>query len=34
MTFEDRPGEAWKREPSVVTFRVAPHQDIVRLTHG
>lgn len=30
LTFEDSPNE--DREPSVVTFLVAPHQDIVRLT--
>jgi uncharacterized protein YndB with AHSA1/START domain/DNA-binding transcriptional ArsR family regulator len=30
ITFEDDPGPA--REPSVVTFLVEPHQDIVRLT--
>src|SRR4051794_13891729 len=30
ITFEDDPGSS--REPSVVTFLVEPHQDIVRLT--
>ena len=30
MTFEDSPDE--EREPSVVTFLVEPHEDIVRLT--
>ena len=30
VTFEDSPDE--EREPSVVTFLVEPHQDIVRLT--
>ena len=30
ITFEDDPGS--RREPSVVTFLVEPHQDIVRLT--
>ena len=30
MTFEDSPDE--QREPSVVTFLVEPHEDIVRLT--
>ncbi|MBM0240035.1 SRPBCC domain-containing protein [Micromonospora sp. ATA32] len=30
ITFEDSPNE--EREPSVVTFLVEPHQDIVRLT--
>jgi uncharacterized protein YndB with AHSA1/START domain/DNA-binding transcriptional ArsR family regulator len=30
ITFEDSPNE--KREPSVVTFTVEPHEDIVRLT--
>lgn len=30
ITFEDRPEE--EREPSVVTFLVEPHRDIVRLT--
>lgn len=32
ITFEDSPEEAAAREPSVVTFHVEPHQDIVRLT--
>lgn len=32
ITFEDRPDAAAPREPSVVTFLVEPHQDIVRLT--
>jgi uncharacterized protein YndB with AHSA1/START domain len=32
ITFEDSPDEAAQREPSVVTFLVEPHQDIVRLT--
>lgn len=32
LTFEDSPEEAAGREPSVVTFRVEPHEDIVRLT--
>jgi uncharacterized protein YndB with AHSA1/START domain len=30
ITFEDSPDE--EREPSVVTFLVEPHQEIVRLT--
>ncbi|MEV6008060.1 metalloregulator ArsR/SmtB family transcription factor [Streptomyces sp. NPDC051976] len=32
ITFEDQPGAESPREPSVVTFLVEPHQDIVRLT--
>ena len=32
ITFEDSPDESSQREPSVVTFLVEPHQDIVRLT--
>jgi uncharacterized protein YndB with AHSA1/START domain/DNA-binding transcriptional ArsR family regulator len=32
ITFEDAPGAESPREPSVVTFLVEPHQDIVRLT--
>ena len=32
ITFEDSPGAEPPREPSVVTFLVEPHQDIVRLT--
>ena len=32
ITFEDSPDTEPKREPSVVTFLVEPHQDIVRLT--
>jgi len=32
ITFEDAPEAALQREPSVVTFLVEPHQDIVRLT--
>jgi len=32
ITFEDAPDAAESREPSVVTFLVEPHQDIVRLT--
>ena len=32
ITFEDNPGVDPPREPSVVTFLVEPHQDIVRLT--
>jgi uncharacterized protein YndB with AHSA1/START domain/DNA-binding transcriptional ArsR family regulator len=32
ITFEDDPDAATPREPSVVTFLVEPHQDIVRLT--
>lgn len=32
ITFEDDPGVDPPREPSVVTFLVEPHQDIVRLT--
>ncbi|MFB4305871.1 ArsR/SmtB family transcription factor [Actinomadura sp. GTD37] len=32
ITFEDDPDTAPPREPSVVTFLVEPHQDIVRLT--
>ncbi len=32
VTFEDAPDAAPPREPSVVTFRVEPHHDIVRLT--
>jgi uncharacterized protein YndB with AHSA1/START domain len=32
ITFEDDPGAEMPREPSVVTFLVEPHQDIVRLT--
>ncbi|WP_055712174.1 ArsR/SmtB family transcription factor [Streptomyces torulosus] len=32
ITFEDTPDPASPREPSVVTFLVEPHHDIVRLT--
>ncbi|MEY9938836.1 uncharacterized protein YndB with AHSA1/START domain/DNA-binding transcriptional ArsR family regulator [Streptacidiphilus sp. MAP5-52] len=32
ITFEDKPEAELEREPSVVTFLVEPHQDIVRLT--
>jgi uncharacterized protein YndB with AHSA1/START domain/DNA-binding transcriptional ArsR family regulator len=32
ITFEDAPDTETPREPSVVTFLVEPHQDIVRLT--
>jgi uncharacterized protein YndB with AHSA1/START domain len=32
ITFEDTPDPESPREPSVVTFLVEPHQDIVRLT--
>jgi uncharacterized protein YndB with AHSA1/START domain/DNA-binding transcriptional ArsR family regulator len=32
ITFEDTPDAEAPREPSVVTFLVEPHQDIVRLT--
>lgn len=32
ITFEDSPDAETPREPSVVTFFVEPHQDIVRLT--
>lgn len=32
ITFEDDPDTEPQREPSVVTFAVEPHQDIVRLT--
>lgn len=32
LTFEDSPDAQSRREPSVVTFLVEPHQDIVRLT--
>ncbi|MFB4296153.1 ArsR/SmtB family transcription factor [Actinomadura sp. NTSP31] len=32
VTFEDAPDAEGTREPSVVTFLVEPHQDIVRLT--
>jgi uncharacterized protein YndB with AHSA1/START domain/DNA-binding transcriptional ArsR family regulator len=32
VTFEDAPDAAPQREPSVVTFLVEPHHDIVRLT--
>jgi uncharacterized protein YndB with AHSA1/START domain/DNA-binding transcriptional ArsR family regulator len=32
ITFEDRPEAELEREPSVVTFLVEPHQEIVRLT--
>jgi hypothetical protein len=32
ITFEDSPGSEPPRDPSVVTFLVEPHQDIVRLT--
>ncbi|HSA49223.1 MAG TPA: metalloregulator ArsR/SmtB family transcription factor [Yinghuangia sp.] len=32
ITFEDSPDAEAPREPSVVTFLVEPHQDIVRLT--
>ncbi len=32
ITFEDAPGAESPREPSVVTFLVEPHKDIVRLT--
>ena len=32
ITFDDAPGAGTPREPSVVTFLVEPHQDIVRLT--
>jgi uncharacterized protein YndB with AHSA1/START domain/DNA-binding transcriptional ArsR family regulator len=32
ITFDDVPEEQLTREPSVVTFLVEPHQDIVRLT--
>jgi uncharacterized protein YndB with AHSA1/START domain/DNA-binding transcriptional ArsR family regulator len=32
ITFEDKPDAASLRDPSVVTFLIEPHQDIVRLT--
>lgn len=32
ITFEDRPDAGLEREPSVVTFLVEPHEEIVRLT--
>lgn len=32
ITFDDAPGAETQREPSVVTFLVEPHHDIVRLT--
>ena len=32
ITFEDTPEVALTREPSVVTFLIEAHQDIVRLT--
>ena len=32
ITFDDAPDAGSPREPSVVTFLVEPHQDIVRLT--
>jgi uncharacterized protein YndB with AHSA1/START domain/DNA-binding transcriptional ArsR family regulator len=32
ITFEDTPGAEPAREPSVVTFLIEPHQEIVRLT--
>ncbi|WP_245658992.1 ArsR/SmtB family transcription factor [Microtetraspora malaysiensis] len=32
ITFEDQPDAASLRDPSVVTFLIEPHQDIVRLT--
>ena len=32
ITFEDAPDGESPREPSVVTFLIEPHQDIVRLT--
>jgi len=32
ITFDDVPDAPTPREPSVVTFLVEPHQDIVRLT--
>ncbi|WP_246266603.1 ArsR/SmtB family transcription factor [Nonomuraea typhae] len=32
ITFEDSPEEVGRRDPSVVTFLLEPHQDIVRLT--
>jgi uncharacterized protein YndB with AHSA1/START domain len=32
ITFDDAPDAVAPREPSVVTFLVEPHQDIVRLT--
>ncbi|WP_079126466.1 SRPBCC family protein [Streptomyces sp. ERV7] len=32
VTFEDTPDAAATRDPSVVTFLVEPHKDIVRLT--
>lgn len=32
ITFEDKPDAASLRDPSVVTFLVEPHEDIVRLT--
>jgi uncharacterized protein YndB with AHSA1/START domain/DNA-binding transcriptional ArsR family regulator len=32
ITFDDAPDAALPRDPSVVTFLVEPHQDIVRLT--
>jgi uncharacterized protein YndB with AHSA1/START domain/DNA-binding transcriptional ArsR family regulator len=32
LTFEDSPDAEPQREPSVVTFLIEPHQDIVRLT--
>jgi uncharacterized protein YndB with AHSA1/START domain/DNA-binding transcriptional ArsR family regulator len=32
ITFEDSPDAETPREPSVVTFLIEPHQDIVRLT--
>ncbi|MFF4776311.1 ArsR/SmtB family transcription factor [Microtetraspora fusca] len=32
ITFEDKPDAASLRDPSVVTFLIEPHEDIVRLT--
>jgi uncharacterized protein YndB with AHSA1/START domain len=32
ITFEDAPDAQSSREPSIVTFLVEPHEDIVRLT--
>jgi uncharacterized protein YndB with AHSA1/START domain len=32
ITFDDAPGVAPTRTPSIVTFLIEPHQDIVRLT--
>lgn len=32
ITFEDSPDEVVRREASIVTFLIEPHEEIVRLT--